>query len=379
VIDLYRRSPHVVSYWSGHELIFENYSTRTRVAATPATCAILHCFDRWRPAGELARRFPDRSAESLARALADLVRVGLVQQSRGRGDRNDDALATWKGWSPAASFFHFSTKDAHAPMEAAAAVRQQRKRARIAPMPPPVKRYRGAPQIRLPRPDAAGEFARVLLERRTWRQFSRQPVPLAKLATLLGLTFGVQWWLDLDRIGRVGLKTSPSGGGRHPIEPYVLSLRVEGLRRGLYHYNAATHRLELLREGATAAQLRRYVNGQQYFGRAAALVVMTAVFARSQWKYPRPRAYRSVLADAGHVGQTFCLVATWLGLAPFCTMALADSAIEADLDVDGVTESVLYTAGVGSRPPGMDWAPWSTAPYGQRSPNKALRSRAPRR
>jgi SagB-type dehydrogenase family enzyme len=82
------------------------------------------------------------------------------------------------------------------------------------------------------------------------------------------------------------------------------------------------------------------------------VVVMTAVFARTQWKYPASRAYRAVLLDAGHLGQTFCLVATWLGLAPFCTMALADSRIERDLGIDGVTESVLYAAGVGVRPAG---------------------------
>ena len=43
-------------------------------------------------------------------------------------------------------------------------------------------------------------------------------------------------------------------------------------------------------------------------------------------------------------------MATWLKLAPFCTMALADSKIEKDLGVDGITESVLYAAGVGVRP-----------------------------
>ena len=35
---------------------------------------------------------------------------------------------------------------------------------------------------------------------------------------------------------------------------------------------------------------------------------------------------------------------------PFETMALADSRIERDLKIDGVTEAVLYAAGVGTRP-----------------------------
>ena len=65
-----------------------------------------------------------------------------------------------------------------------------------------------------------------------------------------------------------------------------------------------------------------------------------------------------MLLEAGHVCQTFCLVATWLGLAPFCTMALADSRVEKDLGVDGITESVIYAAGVGSRPAGMERAIW---------------------
>jgi nitroreductase len=66
-----------------------------------------------------------------------------------------------------------------------------------------------------------------------------------------------------------------------------------------------------------------------------------------------------VLLDAGHLCQTFLLVATSLGLAPFCTAALADSAIERDLRIDGVNESVIYACGVGVRPPGVAWAPWA--------------------
>ena len=82
-------------------------------------------------------------------------------------------------------------------------------------------------------------------------------------------------------------------------------------------------------------------------------MLMTAVFPRTQWKYDIARAYRVVLAETGHLCQTFCLTATWLGLAPFCTMALADSKIERDLGIDGITESVIYAAGVGVRPRGL--------------------------
>jgi SagB-type dehydrogenase family enzyme len=343
-----------VCYWHGHDLVVENYATRTRVAATPIACEILHLFDRWRPAGALVQRFPDASAAFLARGLAKLIRLGLLDRSHAPRDRRAEALAAWDVWSPAATFFHLSTKDAHAPIKPENSVRKLRRRARTMAMPPSIKRYSRARQIALPAPEVAGELPRVLLDRRTCREFSRRPLELDKLATLLGLSFGVQWWLDVRGVGRVALKTSPSGGARHPIEAYVVALRVQGLQRGLYHYNAATHRLELLRRGANAAEVVRYLNGQSWFGGAAAVVLMTAVFARTQWKYPAPRAYRVVLIDAGHVCQTFCLLATWLGLAPFCTMALADSKIETALAIDGVTESIIYTAGVGSRSQDQD-------------------------
>ena len=90
--------------------------------------------------------------------------------------------------------------------------------------------------------------------------------------------------------------------------------------------------------------------GQWWFRGAAIVVFLTAVFQRTQWKYDYPRAYRAVLAEAGHLCQTFCLTATWLGLAPFCTMAFADTRIEKALKVDGISESVLYAMGAGTLP-----------------------------
>ena len=67
-------------------------------------------------------------------------------------------------------------------------------------------------------------------------------------------------------------------------------------------------------------------------------------------------------SKSGHVCQTFLLTATRLGLAPFSVMALADSLIEQDLGIDGISESVLYAAGVGRPPRGAAWAPLPKGP-----------------
>jgi SagB-type dehydrogenase family enzyme len=285
---------------------------------------------------------------------------------RGASRRPPPSSSSWGTWHPLASGFHFGTKDiAWADGEQSEAIAESEiARVRIDPPPPPFKPVHGR-GVPLPSPTPNDAFTKVLLERRTWRGFGKTPVPLSKLGTLLGLTFGVQMEGRTAAGTHVLFKTSPSGGARHPIEAYVLALRVSGLPRGLYHFGPDTGRLHRVRRGATPGQLVEYLSGQWWFADAAALVLMTAVLPRVRWRYPHPRAYRSVLLGAGHLCQTFCLVATWLKLAPFCTQALADSTIERDLGVDGVDEVVIYAAGVGSRPRDGRWVQWPPHQSGQ--------------
>ncbi len=340
-----------MSYWSPDGLVFHNYSTGERTAASPTAALVLDFFDDWRSLDALYVHLGDYDRASLRSAVVALAGRSLLERSD-RPLPHEERMRAWRAWNPAAGFFHFSTRDLHyQPNEAA--VRQLARKAKAVRVPSPTKHVRGAKRLALPTARRDGELPATLLARRTWRRFSRRDVPLADLATVLGLTFGVQAWMETGVQGRVPLKTSPSGGARHPLEAYVLALRVDGLPRGLYHYAGDRHELERIRSGATPAQVERYLPTQWWYRDAAALVLMTAVFARSQWRYDFPRGYRAVLLEAGHFCQTFCLVATWLGLAPFCSMALADSKVEKDLGVDGVTESVLYAAGVGTRPPGV--------------------------
>lgn len=261
-------------------------------------------------------------------------------------------MAAWQAWNPAAGFFHTATRDVPF-IDMDTQVRALRAKSATAPMPRPIKRYKGAPRVLLPSRTGTSEFIDVLRSRRTWRRFAARPIDLASFGTLLGLTAGVQRWAEAAGEGRVALKTSPSGGARHAIELYTLALRVGGLSPGWYHYAADAHALELIDSAVGRRLVQRYLPQQPWFKPAAALVVFTAVFERELWRYPYARAYRALLIEAGHLCQTFCLTATWLGLAPFCTMALADSAIEKDLGLDGIGESVLYAAGIGARPAGV--------------------------
>lgn len=362
--------------WVSGRFVFENYATRKRVAAAPMACQVLDFFSDWHTAPELSHALPHYEEKSLARAVRQLAQVTLLQCSNRPEHPIEKNIPQWKHWNPAGSYFHFSTKDGAYDFDASPGTEATyfRELAARSAMPSSVKRHPDAPLLPMLAPSRDSEFSQVLLSRRTWREFSTNPICYEDLSTLFWFTFRVQGWFDFYSIGKLACKTSPSGGARHPIEAYLLALKVEGLQRGVYHYAADTHELEWLRDLPRKRFLQSLTPTQGWWSDAAAMVLLTAVFARDYWKYPLPRAYRAVLIDAGHLCQTFCLTATWLGLAPFCTMALADSKIEHLLSIDGVSEGAIYLAGVGSRPKnasaGEDILPNPWALRGEHSPGQ---------
>ena len=75
----------------------------------------------------------------------------------------------------------------------------------------------------------------------------RQAIPFEDFSILLLWTWGHTHLLTDPQVGQYVLKTSPSGGARHPTEVYPVVLRVDGVEPGLYHYSVKNHGLELLR------------------------------------------------------------------------------------------------------------------------------------
>jgi SagB-type dehydrogenase family enzyme len=342
-----RRANSLLTYWQEDRLCFHNFATRSTVAANPAAIDVLGFFDNWRTSEAAIAHFEQFTPGSVRHTIRELLlHQLLVSEGSPEATRDSRIAKEWSAWLPEASF-HFSTKDApYVPSDWS--LEQRRATLANTPPPPMFKSVKGAAKVKLPTrsfPDS--EFIRVLRGRRTHREFSDQPVALGSVSQLLSLVWGVTGYLYSPLFGRLPHKTSPSGGARHPGEVYLMALRVNGLKRGLYHYHPTRHSLETIHSYATAEKASRYCADAPHVRKAAALFLMTAVFSRNMWKYQNPRAYRVVLLDAGHLCQTFCLVATWLGLAPFCTAALRDTLIERDLGIDGIRESVLYVAGVG--------------------------------
>lgn len=209
--------------------------------------------------------------------------------------------------------------------------------------PETYKRYPQATRTELEQPDPRGgaPLWRVLATRRSVRDYSDTPLRLGEVSQLLWASTGI----TLSAEG-YGLRTAPSAGGLYPIETY-LSVQAEGeLPSGLYHYDIAGHALELLRPGDHRSQVAHAALDQPLAYRAPLVVLWSAVFARTTWKY-RDRGYRYVYMEAGHVAQNLALAALGLGLVTCQIAAIFDDEANALLDVDGREESVIYMSIVG--------------------------------
>jgi SagB-type dehydrogenase family enzyme len=341
-------------YWKGGKLRIANYLTRRTFSTNPVTLNVIRFFFTPRTIQDALLKFRAYSTESVAKSILKLIDAQLLlEYGSDECERDELVEASWSSWLPEGGF-HFMTKDTpYAPWDWP--IEKKLKLLPTTPAPPQFKRVRDGNRVRLPSQEVAGDaFFETLHARRTHREFANGKVSLEKVSQLLQTTWGVQGYFDVDALGKLPYKTSPSGGARHPGEVYLMALRVEGLERGIYHYQAKDNHLARLPGRAASRRASAYCADQPYFARAAALFIMTAVFPRTMWKYGRARAYRVVLLETGHLCQTFCLTATRLGLAPFSTAALRDSLIEKDLGIDGITESVLYIAGVGLVGPTRD-------------------------
>lgn len=190
----------------------------------------------------------------------------------------------------------------------------------------------GLPRVDLPAPDADRAAARpdheVLSARVTPRT---DRFGAADLSTLLWASAGIT-----DDRGGLALRASASSGALFPTELYVLAFDVDGLPAGTYAYTSEGHALhDLGRPPIAAREL-----GLDPDAPPTLALVATAVFRRTGQKY-RDRAYRYVVADAGHVVGNALLAAAELGLATEIVPRFDDARLAGAVGANNVTEGVV--------------------------------------
>ncbi|HEY8373774.1 MAG TPA: SagB/ThcOx family dehydrogenase [Pseudonocardiaceae bacterium] len=335
-------------------LVWDDYLHQRQFELTEVAEQVCRAFATFTDPAEAFADLDAEEAAALRSVVDELIeaRVLIVEGSPEHGEEQA-MLAAWSDWGPSARHYHFASRTL-ADSKYASWQEQDSEldeKMRTNPPPPPFKRL-GTTPVELPRPKGVPRWTsrpvlQVLLERRTSREFSPEPLQLVEVAQLLQVVGGpLPLPGSITKSGTV-LKTSPSAGGRHPVELYLHAARVEGLAAGWYHYDAARHLLEPLGCVWTTEEIVESAGDQDWVGDAAAAIYYTGVLGRTRWKYDNARAYRMVQMDVGHVSQTAYLVATAMGLAVGFTAALRDERVEQVLGCDPNHEIVLGLTAVG--------------------------------
>jgi len=218
--------------------------------------------------------------------------------------------------------------------------------------PLPYKLYRGLPALPL-----SSEVPLTLPQ----RQAAAQP-DLQEIGHFLWHTYGLaqftQSVLELaspSQTGRMLLQSArrfvPSGGGLYPCELYVY-LQQEVLC-GIYHYDAAHHRLIRLREGNFDAFVARALGGRCDVSSCFATVFVSAMYWKNFFKY-HTFAYRLQGLDAGVVIGQLLEVAKRFGFEAGVYFQFLDQAVHHLLGLSEQEESVYAVIPL-SVDPGCAW------------------------
>jgi SagB-type dehydrogenase family enzyme len=202
--------------------------------------------------------------------------------------------------------------------------------------------------------DAQMDLARCLRERRSIRAYAAEPMPRRRLEQFLQLAARAHSLVETPGLGQISFRNYPSAGARYPLELYPVIYGVEGLEPGLYHYHPFHHSLTQLdsedthRQGLLETVRDKMGDPSQSRGTPSLLLVVTAVVARTAWKY-RGITYQVILQEVGALYQTMYLVATLLDLAPCAVGAFPELAVAEILGIDSRDEAQVGMFALGMR------------------------------
>jgi SagB-type dehydrogenase family enzyme len=195
--------------------------------------------------------------------------------------------------------------------------------------------------IKLPEPqyDSEVSLEKSLLERRSIRSYTGQPLTLEEVSQLLWAAQGVT--------DPAGYRTAPSAGALYPLELYIVAGDVEDLPAGVYRYQPDGHQLAKTLDGDKRAELASAALEQSCVEEGTADFVFTAVYERTTGKYGQ-RGIRYVHMEVGHAAQNLCLQATALGLGAVTIGAFYDKEVSQLLNLPA-EEQPLYIIPVGRK------------------------------
>ena len=169
--------------------------------------------------------------------------------------------------------------------------------------------------------------------------FTREEKSLSNLSKLLYFTNGVTALIPYgDK--PFYMRASPSAGGLYPTEIYVISSHYEGFEDGLYNYQVTKQALSLLQAGDFKQKLLEGTFNNPAIANSSLILILTAVFYRSSWRY-QDRAYRRICLDTGHITGNIDLVSYQCGFKPIFIGGFNDEKLNNLFNLNEDEEQVL--------------------------------------
>lgn len=341
-----RKAYSLISYWEGESFCIVNYLTNRKISTNILLITIIDFAKEALTLQQLQQKF--NNIPDISQIIESLLKHSILIKEGSLLDKKDKKLhTTWK-WGIDAQYFHFATKDVSYTFNFPEIRKAFEEKSLSDPPPSPFKTSNESDKIplqkgRFPKID----FWEVLYQRRTCRDFKMKPISKSVFSSFLFSVAGMTQYYNSSILDKRIIKTSPSGGARHPVEVYPVIQNVTGIPNGVYHYEVESNSLALINSFPGQNVMAKLFSGQYWVKESAVMFFFTAVLPRSMWKYDHSRAYRVTLLDTGHIGQTFHLAGTAFDLGVFTTAALQDKLIEKVLKVDGISEIVLYAGAIG--------------------------------
>jgi SagB-type dehydrogenase family enzyme len=176
----------------------------------------------------------------------------------------------------------------------------------------------------------------AIVERRSARGYTGEPLPLERIGRTLGYAFG------RGEDGRTVRHATRDAG---VLRAHLVVHQVEGLDPGVYLVEGAGEALRLVRGGDLRDEFYAASLGQEIARRCAAALVFTAPAGESLDLYGE-RAYRYLHVECGMIGERLQLAAGALGLGACGIAGFLDDESAAVVGVDE-DDFVLYFVTVG--------------------------------
>jgi len=113
----------------------------------------------------------------------------------------------------------------------------------------------------------------------------------------------------------------------YPLELYIVVGNVDDVKPGVYKYKPQTHQLLNVLAADKRSELATAALGQRWIASAPCVLVVGAVYRRTEVKYGE-RAPRYVHIEVGHAVENFCLQAVALDLGTTMVGAFKDDDVK---------------------------------------------------